>query len=603
MKRDFYLLIIFLFLVIGDASVWASSVLKQIPYKKVTDLSYPKTYTLRFSLWDAETKGNKVWSEEKQIALTSSIIETLLADSGISPLDGVDFSQQLWVKVERKKVNGSYAVIGTRDRLPVAPYAIWSEGSSSGGSILQIIAGKGLTGGGISDSVALHVGAGSGINVSDDTVSIAAGGITNSMLAGNSVTSSKIADGAVTNAKITGPISASNISTTGLNADTLDGIDSMGFSSSNHNHDGIYSPVNHNHESVYLKKYAKVAIVAKSNGDYADPIAAMSDLLTWCDIPSATNPCLLKIMPGVYDIGSSSLQMQSYVDMEGSGENTTKITGNIDSVVSGIVLGASNAEIRFLMVENTGTGNYKISIFNNNNSPKITNVTVAASGSDENYGVYNYYSSPAMTNVTAAAYGSNENYGVYNYYSSPAMINMTAGASGGINNHGVLNYASSSVMTNVTATASGGIDSRGITNDASSSPVMMDVTATASSATVNYGIYNNTSSPTMTNLTATASGGITNYGVYNNTSSPTMTNVTATAASGINNYGVFSLSSGTVRIDQSVIKATTTIYNGAGVTTYVGGTRLDGGAVSNAGTLRCAGMYDETYTFSASACP
>lgn len=35
--------------------------------------------------------------------------------------------------------------------------------------------------------------------------------------------------------------------------------------------------------------------------------------------PSVSNPYLVKIMPGVYDLGTTSLQMRAYVDVEGSG--------------------------------------------------------------------------------------------------------------------------------------------------------------------------------------------------------------------------------------------------------------------------------------------
>ena len=44
---------------------------------------------------------------------------------------------------------------------------------------------------------------------------------------------------------------------------------------------------------------------------------------------SATNPYLIKVGPGIYDLGTSSLQMKEYVDIEGSGEKTTKITGAV----------------------------------------------------------------------------------------------------------------------------------------------------------------------------------------------------------------------------------------------------------------------------------
>jgi hypothetical protein len=218
---------------------------------------------------------------------------------------------------------------------------------------------------------------------------------------------------------------------------------------------------------------------------------------------SATNPYLIKLCPGIYDLGTNSLQMKQYVDLEGSGENTTIITGNIDSQISGVVRGAINAEIRFLAVRNTGGGSFAIAIYNQNASPKITNVTASASG-----------------------------------------------------------------------------------------------------GTSNYGVYSVSFSPTMTNMTVSASGGTNNFGVFNNSSSPTMTNMTASALGGTFNSGVYSWNTGTIRIHHSVIKGTMhTVFNGPGTTTFVGNTQLDGGAVSNSGTLTCAGVYDENYTFYPSTCP
>ena len=64
--------------------------------------------------------------------------------------------------------------------------------------ITGVTAGDGLTGGGASGEVTLHVGAGAGISVSADEVSIASGGVTTGMLANEAVTGNKLADGAVT---------------------------------------------------------------------------------------------------------------------------------------------------------------------------------------------------------------------------------------------------------------------------------------------------------------------------------------------------------------------------------------------------------------------
>jgi hypothetical protein len=326
--------------------------------------------------------------------------------------------------------------------------------------------------------------------------------------------------------------------------------------------------------------YRNVAVVATFGGDYTNPAFAMNDHGTWCGTPSATNLCLLKIMPGVYDIGTGTVVMVPYLDIEGSGQNVTVITGTVNSGINpptlGVINGANNAEIRFLTVNNTGNGDVailnvsqsltmtnvtvnasgwgttKIAIENFSCSPTMTNVTANASGGTYNYAVSNDSSASTMTNVTATASGGTDSYGVYNPYSSPTMTNVTANASGAANNYAVYSASinSSPVMTNVTVTASGGANNYGVYNYYSASPTMTNVTVTASGGANNYGVYNyyytiSAPLPVMTNVTVTASGGTNNYGIYNDSSaSPAMTNVTATAKDGAgDNNGVYNKNS------------------------------------------------------------
>jgi hypothetical protein len=168
---------------------------------------------------------------------------------------------------------------------------------------------------------------------------------------------------------------------------------------------------------------------------------------------SAENPYLIKVGPGVYDLGAGSLQMKEYVDIEGSGEKTTKITGVANNFsyppTNGTINGASNAELRFLTVENTGVGYLKTALLNSSASPSILHVTANASGGSEgNFGVYNSSSSPVMTNVTASGSGGTNSRGVYNSSSSPVMTNVTASGSGGTYCYGVYNASSGTVKIN-----------------------------------------------------------------------------------------------------------------------------------------------------------
>jgi hypothetical protein len=97
---------------------------------------------------------------------------------------------------------------------------------------------------------------------------------------------------------------------------------------------------------------------------------------------SATNPWLIKLDAGVFDLGTASLVMKPYVDIEGSGEDVTKIitaTGSNSNANVGTVIGASNAELRFLTVENSGGGIFNVAVVVNSASPNLTHVTVKAS--------------------------------------------------------------------------------------------------------------------------------------------------------------------------------------------------------------------------------
>jgi hypothetical protein len=83
----------------------------------------------------------------------------------------------------------------------------------------------------------------------------------------------------------------------------------------------------------------------------------LRDVLAAIPSPSATSPALVRIEPGVYDIGTSQLAMRPFVDIEGSGPGVTRITNSVagGGVSVGVVRLVSNAELRDLTVENRNT--------------------------------------------------------------------------------------------------------------------------------------------------------------------------------------------------------------------------------------------------------
>jgi len=96
--------------------------------------------------------------------------------------------------------------------------------------------------------------------------------------------------------------------TTGQDTNTGSGI------KTGHIQDGAVTPAK-------IGFYSNVIIVAPSGGDFTSPVDAMNAITD----ASASNPYLIKIMPGVYEVPDNTMRAKSYVDIEGSGAAVTTI--------------------------------------------------------------------------------------------------------------------------------------------------------------------------------------------------------------------------------------------------------------------------------------
>ncbi len=88
---------------------------------------------------------------------------------------------------------GSSIANGSQD--PTTFEMTYKDAEVPVGGISGVTAGQGLTGGGSSGTVTLHVGAGSGISVEADSVAIASGGVTTAMIADGAITPAKLQPG------------------------------------------------------------------------------------------------------------------------------------------------------------------------------------------------------------------------------------------------------------------------------------------------------------------------------------------------------------------------------------------------------------------------
>ncbi|MEM7222293.1 MAG: hypothetical protein AAF495_04900 [Pseudomonadota bacterium] len=115
-------------------------------------------------------------------------------------------------------------------------------------------------------------------------------------------------------------------------------------------------------------------ILVRADGTPADNCTALLDALDETDIATESDPYLIKLEPGIYDCESTSvIWMNAYVDIEGSGQNTTIIRSERIPAIQV----AANSELRQVTVEATGVDSARGIMMRRNNS-RLANVTVIA---------------------------------------------------------------------------------------------------------------------------------------------------------------------------------------------------------------------------------
>jgi hypothetical protein len=202
-----------------------------------------------------------------------------------------------------------------------------------------------------------------------------------------------------------------------------------------------------------------------------NPAASGANLLSaLAGIVDATSakPYVLRLDPGIYDVGSTALAMKPYVDIEGSGQQSTIIRGpgNNAGFLTAVVLGANNAELRDLQVNCYGKGyDYAIAVLLNQTSTSLRDVTLVASSATANWGLRNLSANSTAQNVTINVSGGSSAYGIAN----------TGGtAASPVIRRAVINVARASTAY-------------GIYNDQYASPKIRDVEISASGVSA-YGI-------------------------------------------------------------------------------------------------------------------
>ena len=241
------------------------------------------------------------------------------------------------------------------------------------------------------------------------------------------------------------------------------------------------------------KPLKNIVTVAKAGGKFTDPVAAVNSITD----ASSTNPYLVVIAPGVYTL-THTLIMKPWVDVMGSGENVTKLTGGIsDSVMwnSAIVYLQNDTVLSNLTIENVGGNKYSIGVFSEGGSSlkpaKIWKVSVDSTGGIYNSSIMVYFSSAIITDVNASCQGGLTNEAISILHSSAIINRVYASASGNSSqrNSGVVSGYSNTELNDVRVSADDGIENDGLYNYYTTVQ-MTQVQAIGKGGTKNYGMSN-----------------------------------------------------------------------------------------------------------------
>lgn len=339
----------------------------------------------------------------------------------------------------------------------------------------------------------------------------------------------------------------------------------------------------------YYSKPVQTVHVHPVPGNPTASGTALLNALAGIGNASATKRYVIKIEPGIYDVGSTMLVMKPFVDIEGSGQQATVIQGvgnnDVDQLTA-IVKGAASSELRDLQVKSVGSASQSNSIsivMTDGADTKITGVTLVSGGASGNWGLRSIGARPSLKDVTIEVQGGTNSYGIVSRGESalPEIEQTKISVTGAQNGAGIAGASSSrleklrDLQINVSASSSAyGIQ----IIEGQDASVRLAFSTVDVQAPVSYGVV-----------------------YYFTASGPLKVEQSQVRANGATSFGLYGLGH-TAMIDHSQITgATNTVYGF--FVALIGATRLDGGPVS-VGSATCAGVYDESFTFIAGpACP
>lgn len=160
----------------------------------------------------------------------------------------------------------------------------------------------------------------------------------------------------------------------------------------------------------------KWTLLVSPVGTVVENGTALRNALASIGTTSSLNRYLIKLEPGIYDVGTTGLQMKPFVDIDGSGENASTIRAEVDSPTSGAVIASSYVTLRHVGVINfvPPAGSNSIAVYAKSVGLfALEHVRAAGGGGGSGIGMLIDNASPTIDSSSVLGLQATTNYGIY----------------------------------------------------------------------------------------------------------------------------------------------------------------------------------------------
>lgn len=183
--------------------------------------------------------------------------------------------------------------------------------------------------------------------------------------------------------------------------------------------------------SAQTAPYTRTVIVPANGTAVANGAALLAAVAGLSPAPSYTVRWLIKLEPGVYNVGTSPVILSPYVDIEGSGVVESILQGSVQPppgfLIGGLVQGASNSELRNLTIscvsDATTPSCQAVSLDTANARLSQVRILLQGTGNANHWGIRTFNSSPILDDVEInVSTGGTNNYGIV--YAGSSTLNI-----------------------------------------------------------------------------------------------------------------------------------------------------------------------------------